>query len=228
MAGQENSSDSLRLDISKLAGTLMRIEYDARRVATYGWFAAFFFNSHQRRRVLERWDDLCDCVAFAEQMTLARTTPAELPATVDADRIEDVFRQLRSSPDFPMLSETVLLKPEGLSFGTEEFRQKLLKRYLDSGIAIQTGLDMLADTLPTECSFAQSQILMHADEREQARFFFGHLRPLGFATVRALGLLSDSPDLAAVTQLLRRFLVTEEALFKSGYDGNPAAGRTLN
>ena len=228
MAGQEDPKDALRLDITQLAGTLMRIEYDARRIAAYGWFAAFFFNAHQRRKVLEKWGELRSCVAFAEQMTLARAAPADLPAQLDAEQIEGVFSLLHSSPDYPMLSETVLLKPEGLSFGSEEFRQKLLQRYLDSGVAIQTGLDILADTLPTEFSFAQSQILMHTDDKEQARFFFGHLRPLGFAAVRALGLLSDSPHLAAVTQLLRRFLITEEALYKSGYDGSPAAGRTLN
>ncbi len=71
-------------------------------------------------------------------------------------------------------------------------------------------------------------ILQESEEREQARFFFGHLRPLAHASAKTLEAARDALPLVPVTAAMRRFLMAEEALFRGGYTGEAPSGQTLH
>ena len=213
-----------------IARQLLKLEYTRRRIMACGWFAAFFFNPVQRFRALRDWPQLCECVAFSEQVTLARTAPITTEQPAARHEIERALSRARSEGPAAFFSETELLLPRDSSLGpdAEAFKSRLLGLYIKNGIAVEPGLESLADTLPAEFAFLQAMILQKADEREQARFFFGHLRPLAYASIAAIASAGQAQPLERVTELMRRYLVTEEALFKAGFDGLISSERVLN
>ncbi|GCB31579.1 hypothetical protein KGMB02707_08480 [Mesosutterella multiformis] len=89
-------------------------------------------------------------------------------------------------------------------------------------------MERLADTLPAEFSFLQALISQRADDKEQARFFFGHLRPLGYATIKVLRERPPEPTSNLSPRPCNRFLVAEETLYKNGYEGEPLSARPIN
>lgn len=211
----------------QVADQAMKLEYDRRRISACGWFAAFFFNPIQRSRVVADWKLLCQCVSFAEQFTLARPQPAPDETLGDLSELEaGLGRVKRAGPK--VFSETELLKPESLTLDLDSYKNRLLDHYSQSGITVEPGLESLVDTLPAEFAFLQALIAQGSDDKEQARFFYGHLRPLGFASVKALCRNSESRPVERVADMMKRYLITEEALFKNGYSGDPASMRTLN
>lgn len=197
------------VDWNAIAKQTLRYQYDAKRASVCLWFILFFFNAEQRREAANQWESLWHDLSFVEQM--------------NAD-----LALLFKNGDVKMLSETALLKPESLTFDEEGFRNRLLDRYTDNGISIEPGMERLADTLPAEFSFLQALISQRADDKEQARFFFGHLRPLGYATIKVLREKASGTNLELVAQALHRFLVAEETLYKNGYEGEPLSARPIN
>ena len=161
-------------------------------------------------------------------MALPQPPPEMKPAPYPVEQMNADLALLFKNGDVKMLSETALLKPESLTFDEEGFRNRLLDRYTDNGISIEPGMEWLADTLPAEFSFLQALISQRADDKEQARFFFGHLRPLGYATIKVLREKASGTNLELVAQALHRFLVAEETLYKNGYEGEPLSVRPIN
>ena len=144
----------------------------------------------------------------------------------EAPDLERAFtRARRAGP--AMLSESELLLPAGAGpdFRPERIKARLLETYREGGITVEPGFESLTDTLAAEFAFLQAMILQESEEREQARFFFGHLRPLAHASAKTL---EAALPLAPVTAAMRRFLVAEEALFRGGFTGEAPSGQTLH
>ena len=216
------------VDWNAIAKQTLRYQYDAKRASVCLWFILFFFNAEQRREASNQWESLWHDLSFVEQMALPQPPPELKPAPYPVEQMNADLALLFKNGDVKMLSETALLKPESLTFDEEGFRNRLLDRYTDNGISIEPGMERLADTLPAEFSFLQALISQSADDKEQARFFFGHLRPLGYATIKVLREKASGTNLELVAQALHRFLVAEETLYKNGYEGEPLSARPIN
>ena len=215
------------VDWNAIAKQTLRYQYDAKRASVCLWFILFFFNAEQRREAANQWESLWHDLSFVEQMALPQPPPEMKPAPYPVEQMNADLALLFKNGDVKMLSETALLKPESLTFDEEGFRNRLLDRYTDNGISIEPGMERLADTLPAEFSFLQALISQRADDKEQARFFFGHLRPLGYATIKVLREKASGTNLELVAQALHRFLVAEETLYKNGYEGEPLSSDQL-
>ena len=213
----------------EVARRLAKIEFSRCRIIACGWFAAFFFNAAQRGRAIADWARLCESIAFAEKMTLARAQPAMPELVCKAPDLERAFKRARRAGP-AMLSESELLLPAGAGpdFKPERIKARLLETYREGGITVEPGFESLTDTLAAEFAFLQAMILQESEEREQARFFFGHLRPLAHASAKTLEAARDALPLVPVTAAMRRFLMAEEALFRGGYTGEAPSGQTLH
>lgn len=161
------------VDWNAIAKQTLRYQYDAKRASVCLWFILFFFNAEQRREAANQWESLWHDLSFVEQMALPQPPPEMKPAPYPVEQMNADLALLFKNGDVKMLSETALLKPESLTFDEESFRNRLLDRYTDNGISIEPGMERLADTLPAEFSFLQALISQRADDKEQARFFFG-------------------------------------------------------
>lgn len=219
----------LVVDPEEVARRLAKLELSRCRIVACGWFASFFFNAAQRSRAITDWARLCESIAFAEKMTLARTQPAMPELVCEGPDLERAFRLARRSGPV-MLSESELLLPAGAGpdFKPERIKARLLETYREGGVSVEPGFESLTDTLAAEFAFLQAMILQESDEREQARFFFGHLRPLAHASAKTLEAARGALPLTPVTGALRRFLLAEEALFRSGFTGEAPSAQPLH
>ncbi len=121
----------------EVARRLAKIEFSRCRIIACGWFAAFFFNAAQRGRAIADWARLCESIAFAEKMTLARAQPAMPELVCKAPDLERAFKRARRAGP-AMLSESELLLPAGAGpdFKPERIKARLLETYREGGITV--------------------------------------------------------------------------------------------
>lgn len=216
------------LDFRRLAAGILRVEYDRRRIIACGWFAAFFFNESQRRRVIRDWPVLAECVGFAESVAISRPRPLPEKGPAEPAEIERALELVRSKGPAAFSESEFFAREDTPEFSPLAIRERVAECYSKHGVSIELGLEDLIDTIAAEFAFMQALIAERADDREQARFFFGHLMPLADKTAAAIRAHDRKGALDDVRAMLSRFLLTESALFRAGFDGEPASGRTLN
>ncbi len=225
---REDAPNPGLISVGDAVKRIVRNEMDRRRIGAWNWIAAFFYNPAQREEALGSWEGFWGSLIFLEQMNLVSRQLGDVPEKPDADTIARDLDEAKRLGRLPVFSETALLQPEALTIRDDPVRRPLLERYGELGGGFSFQYPELADTISAEASFFQALIAQGATDREQARFFFAHLRPLGYASAKALETATANEGVRRIAFGIRLALMSDESLFKNGFTGRPACTTSLN